>query len=331
MSHTIVVHPAFKILNTEPGRFSDEARRTLRELAYVDEIEADRKYLLEHGAHYDCFFICLRNVIDKDVLDRAIRLKCIVTPTTGVNHIDMEIARSKDITVLSLKGETKFLENVTATAELSWGLLLALLRKIPTAHQSVMAGEWARDNFYGRELRGKTLGVIGYGRLGKMVAAYGRVFGMQVFAYDCEPQSTAEIEFLGLSELLARSDVISVNLSLTDDTRGLLNQERFSEMKSGAVLLNTARGEIVDESALLGALLDGRLSGAAIDVMADEISIDSSWLMNSRLRIYANEHDNMIITPHVGGVTLESVEKTNRFMIDKLGTYLKNMVGKCAL
>lgn len=323
--------PAFKILNTEPGRFSDEAKRALRDAASVDEVEADREYLLEHVARYDGLFICLRNAIDREVLSRAACLKCIVTPTTGLNHIDMKTAESMGITVLSLKGETRFLEGVTATAELTWGLLLALIRKIPTAHQSVIAGNWLRDNFYGRELRGKTLGVIGYGRLGKMIAAYGRVFGMQVIAFDRDPKSPAEIDFVGLSELLRRSDVISLHLSLNDETRGLLNQERFSEVKYGAVFLNTARGEIVDESALLGALRDGRLSAAAVDVMADETSVDPSWLKKNILLAYAQEHDNLLIMPHIGGVTIESVEKTNRFMIEKLETYLKNEAGKCAL
>lgn len=323
------IKPAFTILNTEPGRFSDEAKRALRAVASVDEVEADREYLLERVAHYEGLFICLRNTIDEEVLRRAARLKCIVTPTTGLNHIDMDAAERMGITVLSLKGETKFLEGVTATAELTWGLLLALIRKIPTAHQSVMAGNWLRDNFYGRELRGKTLGVIGYGRLGKMIAAYGKVFGMQVIAFDREPKSPAEIELTGLSELLRRSDVISLHLSLNDETRGLLNQERFSEMKLGAVFMNTARGEIVDESALLAALHDGKLSGAAIDVMTDETSINPGWLMNSALRAYARDHDNLLIMPHIGGVTIESVENTNRFMIEKLDAHLKNEAGKC--
>lgn len=319
---------AFKILNTEPGRFTDEAKAALRKIACIDEVEADRRYLLEHVSEYDGLFIGLRNMIDKDVLARAVRLKCIVTPTTGLNHIDMDTANSMGITVLSLKGEIKFLESVTATAELTWGLLLALVRKIPTACQSVVAGSWVRDEFYGSELTGKTLGVLGYGRLGKMVAAYGRAFGMRVIVHDHGPISSTEMESCSLNELLRQSDVISVHLPLNNETKCFLSRERFSVIKPGAVLLNTARGEIVDESALLAALRDGRLSGAAVDVLTDEVSNQQDWLTKSALWAYAKNHDNLLIVPHIGGVTVESVEKTNRFMIEKLNIYLNTKGGQ---
>lgn len=314
---------SFRILNTEPGRLSPEARLALRELATVDEVETDREYLLRHVDCYDAIFICLRNVIDLEVLKRAKRLKCIVTPTTGLNHIDVANAEKLGVKILSLHGETEFLETVTATAELAWGMLLALVRRISAAHQSVMAGEWVRDKYYGRELRGMTLGVIGYGRLGKMLGRYGSVFGMHVLAYDNNPSPGTEVEFTSLTELLHRSDVISVNLALNDSTYGLLDRDQFSKVKRGAIFINTSRGEIVDEAALLEALRDGVVSCAALDVMAGEATNNPDWLKNSALRTYAQNHDNLLITPHIGGVTLQSVEKTNRFMIDKLASYLR--------
>lgn len=311
------------ILNTEPGRLSLEARLALRELAFVEEVEADREYLLQYVDSYDVLFICLRNVIDKEVLQRATRLKCIVTPTTGLNHIDVAFAEELGVKILSLRGETEFLETVTATAELVWGMLLALVRKIPAAHQSVMAGEWIRDHFYGRELRGMTLGVIGYGRLGKMLGRYGRVFGMHVLAYDTNPSPGSEVEFTSLTELLRRSDVISVNLALNDSTYGLLDRNLFSKVKRGAIFINTSRGEIVNETDLLDALRDGVVSCAALDVMAGETTNNPDWLKNSALHAYAQTHANLLITPHIGGVTFQSVEKTNRFMIAKLASYLR--------
>ncbi len=302
---------------------SQEARLTLRELALVDEVEADRKYLLENVSEYHGLFIGLRNIIDREVLDRADRLRCIVTPTTGLNHIDMAIAEAKGVTVLSLRGETEFLSTVSATAELAWGMLLALVRKIPAASQSVMADEWARDNFYGNELRGRTLGILGFGRLGKMLCAYGQAFGMKVLTHDIRPVSVVDVESVGLTELLERSDVISINLSLNDESRGMLGREEFSHVKQGAFLLNTARGEILDEDALLDGLQTGRLAGAAIDVMAGETSGNQSWLKESKLHAYARNHSNLLITPHIGGVTYESVKKTNHFIIQKLANYLR--------
>lgn len=314
---------SYRILNTEPGRLSQEARLTLRELAAVDELEVDREYLLNHIEYYDVLFICLRNVIDFEILKRAKRLKCIVTPTTGLNHIDVFNAEKLGVKILSLRGEKEFLQTVTATAELTWALLLSLARKISTAHQSVMAGEWVRDNFYGKELQGMTLGIIGYGRLGKMLGRYGRVFGMHVLAYDTAPSPEAEVEFTSLTELLGHSDVISVHLPLTDSTYGLLDRNLFSKVKRGAIFINTSRGEIVNEAALLDAMRDGLLSGAALDVMAGESTNNQDWLKNSLLFAYAKNHDNLLITPHIGGVTFQSVEKTNRFMIDKLASYLR--------
>lgn len=311
-----------RILNAEPGRLSIEARLALHELGIVDEVEVDREYLLKHVECYEILFICLRNIIDREVLKRAKRLKCIVSPTTGLNHIDVVDAEKRGITVLSLRGETEFLKTVTATAELTWGMLLSVVRKIPMAHQNVMEGEWRRDNFYGSELRGTTLGVIGYGRLGKMVAKYGEVFGMRVLAYDTNPLVGTEVELTSLSELLSRSDVISVHLPLNNNTYGLLDHKLFSKVKRGAVFINTSRGEIVDEAALLDALSDGVLSGAALDVMAGESTNNSNWLVSSPLYTYAQSHTNLLLTPHIGGVTFQSVEKTNRFIIGKLESYL---------
>ncbi len=303
---------------------SQEARLALRELALVDEVEADRKHLLENVSEYHGLFIGLRNIVDREVLARAEQLRCIVTPTTGLNHIDMAFAEAKGVTVLSLRGETEFLSTVSATAELAWGMLLALVRKIPAANQSVMAGEWARDNFYGNELRGRTLGILGFGRLGRMLCAYGQAFGMKVLTHDIRPVSVVDVESVGLTELLERSDVISVNLALNDASRGMLGREEFSHVKQGAFLLNTARGEILDEDALLEGLVTGRLAGAAIDVMAGETSGNQSWLKDSKLHAYARDHSNLLITPHIGGVTYESVEKTNRFIIQKLANFLRN-------
>lgn len=318
-------HSSFRILNTEPGRLSPEARLTLCKLALVDEVEAGREYLLENIHKYHGLFIGLRNLIDSEVLERAEQLRCIVTPTTGLNHIDMLLTEEKGVAVLSLRGETEFLSTVSATAELTWGMLLALVRNIPAAHESVMAGEWMRNRFYGNELRGRTLGILGFGRLGKMLNAYGQAFGMKVLAHDTSPVSVGDVESVGLTELLVRSDVISVNLALNDETRGMLGREEFSHVKQGAFLVNTARGEILDEDAFLESLATGRLAGAAIDVMAGETSGNQNWLKESKLHAYARDHSNLIITPHIGGVTYESVEKTNRFIIEKLANYLENL------
>jgi D-3-phosphoglycerate dehydrogenase len=311
-----------RILNTEPGRLDTAARAALRSLGDVEEHEADRAYLVDRTAEFDVFFIGLRNVIDTCVLDRAARLRCIATPTTGTDHIDMATARARGVTVLSLAGETRFLQTITATAEHTWALLLSLVRRVPAAHRSVLEGRWTRDAFGGTELRGKTLGIVGYGRLGRMVAAYGQAFGMTVIAFDRTPDAGADVEFVGVDELLRRADVVSVHLSLVPETDNFLDATRLRQMKRGALLVNTARGRIVDETALLEGLRAGRIGGAAVDVLADETSADERWIERNALRAYAAARDNLIITPHVGGLTSESAERTNMFMIEKLARHL---------
>jgi D-3-phosphoglycerate dehydrogenase len=277
---------------------------------------------LDNVNRYQCLFIGLKNVIDEEILAQATQLKCIVSPTTGLSHIDVKEAEKRHVTVLSLRGETTFLSSVSATAELTWGLLLALVRRIPAADRSVRHGNWDRDRFYGNELRGRTLGIVGFGRLGKMISEFGRAFGMNVVMNDISSPSENDIRFLSLDDLLECADVVSVNASLNESTKGLLGKREFNLMKPGALLINTSRGEILDEAALLNSLETGRLAGAAIDVMAGETSLKSRWLLESDLYRYLLRNDNLIITPHIGGVTHESVSKTNKFMINKLRDYL---------
>jgi D-3-phosphoglycerate dehydrogenase len=322
MSKHFIVHPTFRILSTEPGRLSYEDRISLGSIAPLEEIEADRQYLLDNVNRYQCLFIGLKNVIDEEILAQATQLKCIVSPTTGLSHIDVKEAEKRHVTVLSLRGETTFLSSVSATAELTWGLLLALVRRIPAADRSVRHGNWDRDRFYGNELRGRTLGIVGFGRLGKMISEFGRAFGMNVVMNDISSPSENDIRFLSLDDLLECADVVSVNASLNESTKGLLGKREFNLMKPGALLINTSRGEILDEAALLNSLETGRLAGAAIDVMAGETSLKSRWLLESDLYRYLLRNDNLIITPHIGGVTHESVSKTNKFMINKLRDYL---------
>jgi len=320
--------PSIKVLNTQPLRFTDEALAAMHQIASIHDVDTDRQFLLDHIHEYDGLFIALRHVFDKELLSRAERLKFIVTPTTGLNHMDLDMVREKGIKILSLKGETTFLENVTATAELTWGLLLALYRKIPAAHGDVLSGGWRRDSYHGRELKNKTLGVIGCGRLGKMVCKMGQTFRMKVLAFDKEENILAPgVDFVPLERLLAESDVISLHLPLEEETKNFIDASKIARMKKDAVFINTSRGEIVDEAALLAALEGGLLAGAATDVLARETSADPLWLKNDPLRAYAESHENLIITPHIGGATVDSVIDTNMFMIKKMESYLRQVAG----
>ncbi len=312
------------ILIAEPENFSADARARLDALGTVEAAGTlDRAGLLARVGGADVLMVRLGNLIDAEVLAAAPRLKAIVSPTTGLDHIDVEAARARGVAVLSLRGETAFLRTVTATAELTWGLLLAVLRGIPGAAASVRDGDWDRDRFRGQEVRGKRLGIVGLGRLGSMVARYGAAFAMPVAAYDpfLAPEDwPPEVERLdSLRALAARSDVLSLHAPLTEDTRGLLTAADIAALPKGAVVLNTARGALADEAALASALDSGHLAGAGLDVLADETT---GGALSSPLVALARRHPGVIITPHIGGATVTSMARTEVFMADKLAEFL---------
>ena len=173
-----------RILNAEPDRYSVRARAALEEVGDVTEEALDREGLLKALPAHDALIVRLGHRVDTALLDAAPRLKVVATATTGLDHIDLKACKERGVEVLSLRGENEFLRSVVATAEHTWALLLALIRRIPAASAAVARGEWDRDAFRGRELEGKRLGILGLGRIGERVARYGQAFGMEVRGYD---------------------------------------------------------------------------------------------------------------------------------------------------
>jgi len=279
--------------------------------------DLDRQHLLREVAGVDTLWIRLRNRIDREVFVRAPRLRLIVTPTTGLNHIDLEEAGRRSIRIVSLRGETAFLRDVRATAEHTVALMLALLRKLPAAALHVKHGGWDRTLFQGRELFGKTVGIVGLGRLGRIVARYLEAFGATVMAADpnLSLESTGGVPLVPLGELLERSDIVSIHVNLDETTASLFDASCFARLKPGAILINTARGELLDERQLLACLRSGKLAGAAVDVLCDE---DATGMSGTPLVEYAAAHDNLIITPHIGGYTEESLSKVELFLARRL-------------
>ncbi len=276
----------------------------LREVAEVVELPAEQQTLLDRIGEFNGYLASLAVRADEHVLARAPSLKVIATPSTGLDHIDLAGAERRGIEIISLRNDIDFLQNVTATAELAWALLLAVVRRLPYATSAACRGEWLRDRLRGRQISGKTLGILGYGRLGRIVADYGKAFRMRVLACDRKRLDPADhVTLVDFPTLLRESDVISVHIHLTDDNRKLLNAAAIAQMKPGAVLINTSRGGIMDEAALLDALDRGHLAGAGTDV------IDGEWnpdLRDHPMLRYAREHNNLVVTPHIGGVTFES-------------------------
>lgn len=324
-----------KILITEPDNYSIKALEIYRQVGRVVCGQTlSREELLREVVDTDILVLRLAHIIDKKIIDVAPSLKIIASPTTGLNHIDVADAESKGIKVISLKGETEFLRKVHATSEHTFALLLALIRKLPWNFNSIIQeGRWDRDSYKGHELREKTLGIIGFGRLGSRVAKIARGFDINILAHDPHI-SKFDIEVGGakpveLDYLLEHADIISIHVPLNDETKGYINNDMFAKMKNGVIVVNTSRGEVIDEEALLQALESGKVSGAALDVLVDELPWGESKIISGtgtsmKLVDYARKHENLLITSHLGGATHESMEKTEIFIAQKVHDFLRN-------
>lgn len=230
------------------------------------------------------------------LISKAPRLKVIARAGMGTDTIDVENATRRKIAVLTAPGA-----NSNSVAEYTFALLLALARKVAPAVASLAAGKWDRKTFEGSELRGKTLGLLGLGRIGSRVASIGRAFGMTVIGYD--PAVTAEqaeslgLDLLPLDAVIQNADVLSLHAKLTPTTRHMLDERGLSLVKRGVLIVNTARGALVDDAALVKALCDGRVGGAALDVYETEPLPADSVLHTA---------PNLLLTPHLAASTAEA-------------------------
>ena len=312
-----------RILNAESLDYSPKAHQILIGIGDLIESDLDRSALLAGLGQVEVLIVRLRNQIDHQIMDAAPQLKIIVTATTGLDHIDLKHAAERGIVVLSLKGEIDFLRSVPATAEHTWGLLLALIRNLPWAYTSVLEGQWDRDRFRGRDLAGRSLGIVGLGRIGEKIARYGQAFGMNVAAYDpFRVDWVSGVERKpGLEALCRESEIISIHVPLNPETQAMFGAKEISWLPRGAVLINTARGAVLDEIAMLEALESGHLSGAALDVLSDETRAERPT--TSRLIEYGRAHQNLLLTPHIGGATIDSMHATEIFMANKLANAVK--------
>lgn len=237
------------------------------------------------------------------ILGAGSRLKVVCTASTGTNHIDLAFAKSRGIQVLSLTEERETINKISSTAEHAFALFLAALRKVPQGWDAVRAGGWDCEPFVGRQIGALTVGVIGYGRLGRFFCRYAQAFGAQTLAYDpYQKNYEAGVRPVGLDELLADSDVVSLHVHVTAETTGMLGAAQLARLKPGAILVNTSRGEIVDEAALVGFLKKNPAAVYATDVVAEETRNREQ----SPILAYGKTSGQVIVTPHVGGMTEEA-------------------------
>ena len=263
----------------------------------------------------DIFWFRLAHKLDSTVLDKSTKCKYLLTPVTGIDHIDEKLCNELGIQIICLRGEVDFLKNVRATAEHTIALTLALLRKIHPAVSDVQSGNWNRDNFRGYELYEKKVGILGYGRLGKIVARYFHAFDCEISYFDIEEKigDTFCVRLNTIESLFENNDIISLHIPLNEKTIGIINKDLLQKMKVNSILVNTSRGAIINEIDLLEVLKFKSIKGAALDVLDGEPNIQNSELVK-----YSKSNSNLIITPHIGGNTYESFAKTEKFLADKL-------------
>jgi D-3-phosphoglycerate dehydrogenase len=285
----------YRILITDP--LPDEGLALLRA---APEVRAD--YLPLHGdellariGEYDALIVRSGTAVTREVIERGARLKIIGRAGVHVGNIDIAAATERGIMVLNTP------ESVSVSAaEHTLALILMLCRKLSAAEASLRRGEWKRGLFLGAQLHGKTLGLIGFGKVGRLVAARALGFGMSVLTYDpyIEPEAArhAEVTLVTLDELLTRSDIVSLHCTLTDETQHLIGAGELRKMKASAFLVNIARGGLVDETALMAALEAGQIAGAALDVFETEPPLGSPLL----------HFGNVALTPHLGASTVEA-------------------------
>jgi D-3-phosphoglycerate dehydrogenase / 2-oxoglutarate reductase len=250
--------------------------------------------------------------VDDALLEKAPKLRVIGRAGVGVDNIDAEAATRRGIVVMNTPGA-----NAVAVAELTVGLMIALARKMPAANTSMHAGKWDKKNLQGGELRGKTLGILGLGRIGVEVARRARGFGLDIIGSDpfVSAAVTREngIKLVTLDELIAGSDYLTLHVGLTPQTTGVVNEKSIAKMKKGVRIINCARGELIEEAALVAALKSGQVAGAALDVFTVEPPKDSPYF----------GMDNVILTPHIAGSTAEAQEAVGIQIACQVRDYLK--------
>lgn len=300
-----------------------EAVRLLENIGELTILPPIRKSVLDLVESFDAYLASAAIVVDKEFINKAKKLKVIGSPSTGTDHIDLDALSKAKIKLFDISKEYELINTFTATSELAFGLILALIRKIIPASSEANKGNWARENFSGFQLSGKTLGILGLGRLGKISAKIGLGFGMKVIANDIADSFYDGVKMVDFNYLMSNSDILTIHVHLNDKTRGMINKSAFSLMKKSAILINTSRGAIIDESELLTSLKSEKIAGAGIDI------IDGEWLASNeiyehRLIDYARENQNLIITPHIGGSTKESIAGARIFIAKKIATWLTN-------
>jgi len=289
-----------------------EALAKLQSSHQVDNIEMGPDDLLKNIEKYDALIVRGKTKVTAQVIEKGKNLKVVGRAGVGVDNVDIAAASKRKIAVVNAPtGST------VSVAELAIGHMISLARKLPIADKSIKSGKWEKKAFMGTELNGKTLGLLGSGRIGTEVAKRAQAFGMKTIAHDPYlPPAIAQqnkIELVNKGSLFAESDFLSIHTALTPETKGMVGPQEFASMKKTAFLINCARGEVVQEKALAEALKTGTIAGAALDVFENEPPTGSPLL----------GLENVFMTPHIGASTKEAQFRAGMTIVEQVDTVLR--------
>ena len=289
----------------------DDGVKSLREADYIVDLRTSitASELVEAVGDFDAIVVRSRTKVTEQVLEAGKRLKAVARAGMGLDNIDLNAAKRFGISVVNSPDAPS-----NAVTELVLGLMLSLARRIPEADDSMKKGEWIKKRLIGMELKGKTLGIIGFGRIGYQLAKKAGALEMRVLTYDVVIEKMREFvaeagaDAVDLDELLGSSDFVTVHVPLLPQTKHMIGVEEISAMKDGAYMINAARGGVIDEEALKKALVSGKLAGAALDVYEEEPPQDLSL----------TGLQNVVSLPHIGAATVEAQRANSTIVAEKL-------------
>lgn len=304
------------ILITEPDDYNVKALEIYSRLGNVRTLNSSNVLSEADTSDIDVLVVRLNYFISNKIIGQSPRLKYIISTTTGTDHIDEAAVSEKGIRIISLRGETRFLQTLPSSAEFTWSLLLAISKNIVPAVWDVREGNWERLKFRSINLRDKTLGILGLGRIGKQVASFGLAFNMKVMAFDPYQQYWLDgVQRTDSCEaLFSHSDFLVILINAFGNHK-FVSSDLLKKTKKGAFIVNTSRGSVWDEQAVIDLLLSSHLAGAATDVITNET--DPAKRLKSPLMAYNGKLSNLIITPHLAGATRESMEASEEYLAEK--------------
>ncbi len=287
--------------------FYDEMMDLGHTVKYYNDCPSDQVELLKRSIDADILVVS-NYTVSNEVVEKLVNLKMIAIAFTGVDHIPLDLCRSKGIVICNVAGYS-----TQAVAELTIASVINLLRNIVPLDKITREGG-TRNGFLGGELKGKTFGIIGFGAIGERVAKLAQAFGCKVIAWSRSKKNFDGIEFVQLETLLKNADIVSLHLPLNENTKGLINEKSLGLMKPNSILINTARGPIVDSTALSLALKNRIIAGAAIDVYEHEPPIESNHPLI--------DAPNTILLPHIGFATHEAIEERSKIVLQNIKNWV---------